>query len=120
MSSHSNIWGPNRQYDIVKMLGKHYTFSPRLLAIMQTAPSEARPKNDHKHVNRFKAKLMHKDDVETASKSIDMPNGHSTPKPKEPPRATSHASHYSIAGQMINYQSIDVGAHCEWRLSLSG
>ncbi|TAQ89005.1 hypothetical protein B7494_g2683 [Chlorociboria aeruginascens] len=105
-----NVWAPNRQLELVESIGIHYKFSPRLRAIIRTIPPAAETKHE-KHTSRFKNKLFHKDDIELGRASFDTPA--TTPRPRSPPRtAHMNTSHYSIANQMINYQSIDVGPRC--------
>ncbi|KUJ20548.1 uncharacterized protein LY89DRAFT_579513 [Mollisia scopiformis] len=102
-----NLWGPHTQTDIVELLGEHYSFSYRLLAIMKTEPPGARLKVQHKHARTFRARFYRKPDVETAKLS------HGVPLEKaEPPRIQSvdGISHYALAEQMTNYHSIDVGS----------
>ncbi|CZS90673.1 hypothetical protein WAI453_004041 [Rhynchosporium graminicola] len=99
-----NIWAPHQQKETVNLLGKHYKFSPRLLAIINTDP----PKSEIHHskpVGKFRAKLYRKDDIELATKgvSVDLPRSRHK-------SIHSDISHYTLARQMINYQSHDVGA----------
>ncbi|TGO65284.1 hypothetical protein BCON_0003g00790 [Botryotinia convoluta] len=98
-----NIWGPNRQTDIIDVLAHRYGFSPRLLAIIKTLPPINPTSKDHRV--SYKEKLFEKDDIETGRASMNMPRTHTTHR--APPATTSH---YTIAQQMINYQSVDVGA----------
>ncbi|PVH87189.1 hypothetical protein DL98DRAFT_510047 [Cadophora sp. DSE1049] len=99
-----NIWAPHRQKDILNLLGNHYKFSPRLLAIVGSDPPESKTQQD-KPVGRFKAKLYRKDDIEVAT------TGMSLDLPRSPRKSALHdISHYALARQMINYQSHDVGA----------
>ncbi|APA14702.1 hypothetical protein SS1G_06708 [Sclerotinia sclerotiorum 1980 UF-70] len=99
-----NIWGPNRQTDIIDVLARRYGFSPRLLAIIKTLP----PVNNSSHKDHrvsYKERLFERDDIETGRASMNVPRVHATQL--TPPGTTSH---YTIAQQMINYQSVDVGA----------
>ncbi|ESZ91647.1 hypothetical protein SBOR_7978 [Sclerotinia borealis F-4128] len=98
-----NIWGPNRQTDVIDVLANRYGFSPRLLAIIKTLPPNISSKKDHRI--SYKEKLFVKDDIETGRASMNVPRAHATHR--TPPGT---ASHYTIAQQMINYQSVDVGA----------
>ncbi|EMR89007.1 hypothetical protein ACHAPC_008374 [Botrytis cinerea] len=95
-----NIWGPNRQTDIIDVLAHRYGFSPRLLAIIKTLPPKNTSSKDHRI--SYKEKLFEKDDIETGRASMNMPRAHTAP--------AATTSHYTIAQQMINYQSVDVGA----------
>ncbi|KAI9644656.1 hypothetical protein NHQ30_006680 [Ciborinia camelliae] len=97
-----NIWGPNRQTDVVDVLANRYGFSPRLLAIIKTLPPNNSSNKDHRV--SYKEKLLKRDDIETGRASMNIPRAHATH------RAPGTTSHYTIAQQMINYQSVDVGA----------
>ncbi|KAB8291243.1 hypothetical protein EYC80_009930 [Monilinia laxa] len=97
-----NIWGPNRQTDVIDVLAKRYGFSPRLLAIIKTLPPNKSSNKDHRA--SYKEKLYEKDDIETGRASMNVSRVHAAQ------RAPGTASHYTIAQQMINYQSVDVGA----------
>lgn len=99
----SNIWGPNRQPDVIDVLANRYGFSPRLLAIIKTLPPHISSNKDHRA--SYKEKLYEKDDIETGRASMNVPRAHTAPRVSQ-----GTTSHYTIAQQMINYQSIDVGA----------
>lgn len=106
----SNIWAPHRQTDVVDLLGKNYGFSARLLAIIRTAPLGTDNRSRDRPLGRLRAKLYQKDDLEVAATSgpatsVDLP------RTGVPPR--NETSHYSIARQMINYQSVDGGTRCK-------
>jgi hypothetical protein len=101
----SNIWAPNQQVDIIELLGKHYQFSLRLLAIIKTMPPDKSPEVQDKIVGKYK--MSHKDDVELATSSID------TPRVASPSQSRQSISQYDVAKEMINYHSIDFGPHCE-------
>jgi hypothetical protein len=104
----SNIWGPNKQADLVSLLGDHYKFSLRLLAVMQTSPPLPEPRNQENKDSKYRTKPSQKDDVELAATSLDSPR---TNSPSQGPQNTSH---YTIAKQMLHYHSIDVGQRCEF------
>jgi hypothetical protein len=109
-----NIWAPNRQKDLVRLLGKHYRFSARLLAIILSEPPDIGKRSD-KRVGKIKAKLYQKDDVEVAASGIDT----SRPKPTARSRGPIvDASHYNIARQMVHYQSVDGGSKCVYITSI--
>lgn len=108
LNSRSNIWGPNQQTDLVGSLGTRYKFSPRLLAIIKSKPlPEAADKIPR--TLPFMARLVRKDDVESAMRmnSVEQDGEFRSQKVHQ------SMSHFCLAEQMINYQSIDVGAHCE-------
>ncbi|QSZ29059.1 hypothetical protein DSL72_003569 [Monilinia vaccinii-corymbosi] len=97
-----NIWGPNRQTDVIDVLANRYGFSPRLLAIIKTLPPNSSSNKGHRV--SCKEKWYEKDDIETGRASMNISGPHA------PHCAPGAASHYTIAQQMINYQSVDVGA----------
>ncbi|RFU36044.1 hypothetical protein B7463_g357, partial [Scytalidium lignicola] len=100
----SNIWAPSKdsQRDIVKFLGKYYKFSPRLLAIIQTLPlrSKASHNDDHHGARSHAWPFAKEEDIEQGNSDIELSNE---------PVDHLNASHYSIASQMTNYHSVDVG-----------
>ncbi|KAL3420889.1 ADP-ribosylation factor [Phlyctema vagabunda] len=99
-----NIWAPNEQLDIVDILGSHYKFSPRLQAIIRTAPEFEQAPKEERHASRFRSKTYAKDDPEAGTKSLELsPN---TPNFRI---NSSSTSHYTIAKQMVSYQSVDIG-----------
>jgi hypothetical protein len=102
---YSNVWAPNRQVEIIELLGKHYKFSPRLLAIIKTIPPDTPHETRDKNVGKYNR--LHKDDIELAASSID------TPRVPSPSQSLQSISQYDAAKEMINFQSIDVGPHCE-------
>lgn len=108
--SHRNVWAPNHQTSLVDRLGEHYGFSARLRAIIKSNPHEHDNPLGDEHANNKSGRTPQrfpKDDVERATASIDPP--------RLDPLAQSgeDSSHYSIAKHMKNYQSIDLGGHCE-------
>lgn len=109
----SNIWSPNRQTDVVDLIGTFYKFSPRLLAIIRTVPpavEQAQARRKERHVGRLKAKIYQKDDLEGAVAGGGLPRSESSVGRQKP---SSDASHYAIAQQMKHYHSVDFGSKCE-------
>jgi len=102
----SNVWAPNRQGDVIELLGQRYKFSPRLLAIIKTMPPDKFPETSDKNIGKYNK--QHGDDIELATSSIDTPRA-------SPSQSLQTISQYDAAKEMINFQSIDVGAHCEGR-----
>ncbi|KAM3071193.1 hypothetical protein ACMFMF_007668 [Clarireedia jacksonii] len=98
-----NIWGPNKQSEIIEHIGKHYKFSPRLVGIMKSPPVDAKPSHPDHRVT-YKDKLFEKDDIETGRASINISRAQSAVR-----KAAETTSHYAIAQQMVNYQALDVG-----------
>lgn len=68
---------------------------------------DAPPETPDKNVGKYNA--LHKDDVELATTSI------GTSRVNSPSQSLQHISQHDAAREMINFQSIDVGAHCETR-----
>ncbi|KAG0649983.1 hypothetical protein D0Z07_3752 [Hyphodiscus hymeniophilus] len=99
-----NIWAPNRQVELIELLGNRYKFSPRLLAIIQTMPPDTPPATSNRSVGKHKG--LHKDDIELAISSVD------TPRTRSPSQSLHTISQYDASKEMINFQSIDIGAHC--------
>ncbi|KAH8808293.1 hypothetical protein F5884DRAFT_791748 [Xylogone sp. PMI_703] len=100
-----NIWAPNKQRLIVELIGKYYKFSPRLLAIIQTPPlrRKASTHEDHHHHHGFRSRTAHT----TKEEDIELANGDT--ESSNSSGGQIHPSHYSIASQMTNYHSVDVG-----------
>jgi hypothetical protein len=91
----------------VELIASHYKFSPRLLAIMRTTSPDTRTPAENP-VSGHSTRLFHKNDIETAAKLLDIPD-----------LTEVSVNHYSIASEMINYASVDIGSHCK-ALWLSG
>lgn len=91
------------------LIGKHYKFSPRLLAIIKS-PTLEHARRKEKPVGRLRAKMYQEDDLEEAVAGASLP-------PSEPSLGTQklqlHATHYAIAQQMKHYHSVDFGSKCE-------
>ncbi|PBP22086.1 hypothetical protein BUE80_DR007079 [Diplocarpon rosae] len=100
-----NIWAPHQQLDIVRLLGEYYRFSPRLLAIIGTAPPGSRSQD--KPLGRLRDRVYRKDDVELATTGVSA----DTPRSLRRKSPYEDISHYALAEQMINYQGHDVGKH---------
>ncbi len=101
----SNIWAPHQQQGIVKLLADHYNFSPRLQAIICTSPPKSKPQDKTTGgVGRIRRNLYRKDDIEVAT------TGMSIDLPRYPENSSyNDMSHYTLAKQIINYQSYDAG-----------
>jgi hypothetical protein len=101
LPSVSNLWAPHQQVPIINLLNDKYKWSPRLHAIICSTPPEAKagPLSPTKH-SRFWPKHP-KDDIEIATTGVhhDSQTRH----------ASKEISHYTLAEQMVNYQSIDFG-----------
>jgi len=97
----SNIWGPGRQTDLVESIASRYKFSPRLLTMMRATSPDTRTPEETPATGRS-ARQFHKNDIETTAKKLDIPDLSEVP-----------VSLYSIASEMINYTTLDIGSHCK-------
>lgn len=110
-----NVWAPNVQADLIQTIGRYYKFSPRLLGIIRTEPVRHKSKEEHaeqRHRDRIKARLFPspqspKDDIELANGAC------LTGEPIKVVGKGLEPSHYSIANQMIHYNSVDLGDRCK-------
>ena len=68
-------------------------------------PPDTPPSMPDKTIGKFGR--LHEDDVELATSSID------TLRTASPSQNLHTISQYDAAKAMVNFQSIDVGAHCE-------
>jgi len=102
----SNIWGPDKQTGLVTELATTYKFSPRLLAVIKTTPPTPKAQVEEKHLGHLRGMVSRKADLEASP----SPN---SSRVSSPNRNTTDTSHYTIAKQMIHYQSIDVGPRCK-------
>jgi len=105
--AHSNIWGPNKQTDLVDHVAAKYKFSRRLLAVIKTTPPAPKPQNEEKHTAHLRTMVSRKVDLE-ANPSLD------SSRHPSPIRQPADTSHYTIAKEMIQYHSIDVGPRCKF------
>jgi hypothetical protein len=113
------------------VLGKHYKFSLRLLAIIRSRPP---PKNQtpaqDKHVGHFsKPKSSQQNDPENGLTTSDLempkyPSASSSTAPVSAPpptltrsntarSANNDVDHYTLVDQMQNYHALDLGQKCK-------
>ncbi|MCJ1226031.1 hypothetical protein MMC12_002680 [Toensbergia leucococca] len=104
-----NIWGPERQKDVVKTLAGHYGFSPRLLGLMCSDPLKPVPAIVTPHRgpiqgmmnhHRQSALRTHAPDLEGHTEMINSP----TVNP-----AGLDLNHYSIVDEVWHFSSVDWG-----------
>ena len=94
----------------MELIGKHYKFSARLLAIIKTVPpGEEKKDREESRPNGTRVPPYQKDDLEVAATSIDSRRDETAPRPRKP---TFNVSHYAIARQMVHYQTVDSSAKC--------
>lgn len=106
-----NIWGPDKQKEAVKLLSEKYGFSPRLRGIILTKPkppTDTSSRQDKPHAT-FWLRPQSKDDVESATKSLEQPSLEQPSLDMDAP--SSQFDHYNVASSMINYHAIDYGDH---------
>ncbi|KAG9245642.1 hypothetical protein BJ878DRAFT_418765 [Calycina marina] len=97
-----NVWSPNKQTKLVDALAERYKFSPRLLAVIKTAPPPPKQHNDDNHTGHHRPGTAQKDDVEANSSLRSSQLSSSS-------YAAMSTGHYDIAKLMINYHSVDIG-----------
>lgn len=102
-----NIWAPDQQADVVNMLGERYDFSPRLLAIMRTEPPEIVVQEERTSRFRRKQQPVKEADMELAEVVVTSAESYKGRSRKGV--VQTEISHYTLAEQMINFQSIDFG-----------
>ena len=95
---------------MVDLIGIHYKFSPRLLAIIRTAPPV--PGTARRQERGLHAKAIKKDDLEGAVVGRDAPGSEFALGRQ---KLNLDASHYAIAQKMKHYHSVDFGPKCKWR-----
>lgn len=109
-----NIFGPERQKDLVKELSARYRFTPRLLGLMCS---------DHKTPVPVSASPIPKDIVQdkaqggTRSKSAESTSSDLEKNDGEIPTEihypTFDMSHYKMADEVWHYNSVDWGPKCK-------
>ncbi|KAI9840879.1 MAG: hypothetical protein M1838_003866 [Thelocarpon superellum] len=109
-----NVWAPNEQQDMVKILGRYYGFSPRLLSLMLEVPldrpfldSEAeppKPQNMRDHLRAFQERLMERETVDE-EKRVESPV---SPHPDllDP---VADLNHYRLINEVWHFSSVDWG-----------
>ncbi|KAH0536418.1 hypothetical protein FGG08_006716 [Glutinoglossum americanum] len=113
-----NIFAPNRQQEAVKILAKHYAFSPRLCGIMCSDPSRPQPvvvSDPPSPTERFKEYARQKQQQFRASYEPQSPVA--APNPEDPvelrqvppDRDRLDVNHYHIADEVWHWSSIDYG-----------
>lgn len=109
MFKYRNVWGPNLQTDIVKIIANRYKLSRRFHAILESAPGDVEEKTAPvpAHIERVKVMAFPKDDPEHAMNGVAEKI---LPLMAEGPE---DANHYEIASRLINYQSLDLGEKCK-------
>jgi hypothetical protein len=102
----SNLWAPNEQTKIVKMIGERYGFSPRLIELLRTEPPREPKSNTPLEVRDEKegspSESETQDNLAPVNEVLNAVN------------AAGQTNFYKIAKDFTNYQSFDIGDHCEW------
>lgn len=93
------------------MLGERYDFSPRLLAIMRTEPLGVEVQEEER-TSRFRRKQHPTKEADVELAEVVVTSSESYRGRSKKGTVQSEISHYTLAEQMINYQSIDFGTRC--------
>lgn len=114
-----NIWGPEQQTSLVKLLAARYDFSPRLLGIMcskhktpKVIPSTPRQSG---LMYRGHWKQDHTDRRSVETQHTDPEKNSGTPTVVREP--VLNLSHYMVVNEVWHFNSVDWGSTCR-RLQL--
>jgi len=107
-----NIWYPYHQQPLLACLGKHFDFSPRLLALINSDPrrtglaTRASLTTTLRNANGKTTKSISLSDLETGSNR----SGAGSMKSNNPVRT---GNVYDIADEIWHYTSVDQGRNCK-------
>lgn len=112
-----NIFAPDQQPDTIKIIAKHYGFTPRLGAIMSAArgPPPATPSFKRTSTHRFSA------DRRSIFGGVNRQDGHLADPEKNAlstvpaidAMATQDMTHYNVVNEVWHYCSVDWGSRCK-------
>ena len=103
-----NIWYPAQQTSLLRLLAKHYDFSPRLLALMCSdprAPGASRSLTPHKKMAREKRHRFSKTE-QTLEDGLNDSSEYSSITSDD---SVSQGNLYKIINDLWHYSSIDLG-----------
>lgn len=108
-----NVWQPQHQEPLIKLLAKRYNFSPRLLALMTSDPRQPRQNHEqdlkkhhslHERLDRHRShRLQPQSDIERGSDEL------SNLSTVESHDSISKGNLYRIINDIWHYSSIDFG-----------
>jgi len=101
MSLKSNIWGPDRQPDLTRVFGEKYQFPLGLLNVICSTPLSTKLRSQEKYHSETERNAFSMDDLESASSVADVELN-----------VESEDHHYTLASDMVDYQSVDFGTNC--------
>ena len=104
-----NLWYPSHQRNVLELLGRHYDFSPRLLALMCADPRRSVRSSDSSAYAMAAAQERSLSDLESGS-----PNSRSRQQSPDLPSLASNnpartGNLYDIVDEVWHYTSIDQG-----------
>jgi hypothetical protein len=122
-----NIWQPYNQKDILRILGQHYDFSPRLLGLMCSdhVPPRSSPStsNMEKSFSTLRSRISHRS---KGSKSSSEKSKHKTPSMDSEEsigmteimhstqlEVVRDLSHYQIVEDVWHWSTVDWGRRCK-------
>lgn len=109
-----NLWAPEKQKDVLNIIGQHYGLSPRLLGLMCCDPLKPVPAAPVLHQHRLD-NLLHpnyRQDEKTNNSSIqaiDVEGGKDDPYNMRISHASIDLNHYVIANEVWHFCSTDWG-----------
>jgi hypothetical protein len=110
-----NIWMPYNQKDVIKVIGQHFDFTPRLLGMMRSDPSPPRTQSLQKKKStstlrsRFSGNSSRQTDRDS-EESIGMTDlMHSTQL-----EMVQDLSHYQLVNDVWHWSTVDWGRRCEY------
>lgn len=114
-----NIFGPERQKDLVKELSACYRFTPRLLGLMcsdHQTPVPLPPSPVQHGIVQAKAQVVpHSRSAESTSSDLEKNYREISDEIRYP---TFDMSHYKMADEVWHYNSVDWGPKCKWHSQL--
>lgn len=124
-----NVWMPYNQKDLVKVLGEHFDFTPRLLGMMRSDPVPRRPQSlrKKKSTSTLRSRLSHKsnksDSIKQrarAANEADVESGESIAMTELMHSAqleiVQDLSHYQLVNDVWHWSTVDWGRRCECTL----
>lgn len=116
-----NIWMPYNQKDLIKVLGQHFDFTPRLLGMMRSDPCPPKPLSLRKNKSsstlrsRLSGRSSKSARIKEANRSLDSEESigmtelmHSTQL-----EMVQDLNHYQIVEDVWHWSTVDWGRRCE-------
>jgi hypothetical protein len=114
-----NVWQPYNQKDMLRLIGQHYDFSPRLLAMMCSNPVPARSgsSNMDKSVSTLRSRLSHRSKNSKSSSEQSKPGSNkATIDSEESVGMTElmHSAQLEMVEDVWHWSTVDWGRRCEF------